>query len=231
MKRIIFLTVMVAAVATLSAAPAFAQFGDLMKKKDGGGSDSGTSQKDVELQQEQLVKRYIAAQSELSHAQSLMLGALGAKKKSAEAEAVAKDLAGEAMSKKVMEKSSQNTAENTKEINKLKGETVEFSAEAKAQFGKSLIPYAKSVANTAAMVGDAKNLATGIQAQIKAAGMMGAMKVKKTFDMGLYLAPKIPKLSGGQIAQLGDLVEFAKKHGIKVDDSVTASAKIPPPKS
>ena len=76
--------------------------------------------------------------------------------------------------------------------------------------------YALAIAGVAGMVNDAKTLADGIQGQIKSAGMMGAMKVKKAFDVGLYIAPKVPGLAAGMTKQLASMVSFAKKNGVTV---------------
>jgi len=215
-----------AAVMAFGSTPVSAQFGDLMNKVAGSESEAGVSQRDVEAQQEQLIGRFMDAQNELSTAQHLMLSALGSKEAAAAAEAEAADLKGKSMSKKLIKEKIQSTEDNQKKINELAKDNAELSVEGKKLFAQSLIPYAASVANTAGMVQAAMGLADGIQAQLKAAGMMGAMKVKKSFDIGLYLAPKIPGLSGGQIKQLGSMVSFARKNGVEIDDSVAASAKL-----
>ena len=51
--------------------------------------------------------------------------------------------------------------------------------------------------------------------------MMGAMKVKKTFEVGLYLAPKIPGLSGGQLTQIKKMIDYARKNGLPIDKEVS----------
>lgn len=210
----ILVIVMVAVAGTSSA-----QFGDLMKKKDSGG-ESGASQTDVEAQQTQLVKRFVGAQEDLIDAQSLIADALGLKKEKEKLETEGKALGKGNVDKSSLQKSVAVTENANKAIQKKIDEGATLSDEGKALLGKSLIPYAKSVTGTAGMVGDAKNLATGIQAQIKAAGMMGAMKVKKAFDVGLYLAPKIPTLAGGQLSQLKKMIDFARKTGVKIPKDV-----------
>ena len=202
-------------VALVFAGTAEAQFGGLGKKKEekGGG---GASQADVELQQEKLVNSFVTAQQNLLEAQSLVAEALGLKEEKEKLDVERKSLSSGNVDKKALKKTVGLTENAQKAIQKKMDAGEALSAEGKTLIAKSLVPYAKSVAGVAAMVDDAKNLADGIQAQIKSAGMMGAMKVKKAFDVGLYIAPKVPGFATGMVKQLGSMVSFAKKNGVKV---------------
>jgi len=217
MKRFLIMLVASISFVALLAAPASSQFGGLMKKKESGG---GASKADVELQQEKLVKSFLLAQKKLHHAQRLILEAGGKKDEAIEAQEDADTYSGKDQSKDLVERTVNRSKENQKQIDELDLKTLELSAEGKKLVAQSLVPYAQSVASTAAMVIDAKSLAEGIKAQLKAAGFAGAMKVKKTFDVGLYLAPKIPGLSGGQLTQIKKMIDYARKHGLPIDEKV-----------
>lgn len=201
-------------IAMLVANPALAQFGGLGKKKEAKGG--GASQADVEVQQEALVKSFVGAQQNLLEAQSLVAEALGLKAEKDKLDAERDALGKGNVNKKSLKKTVGLTENAQKAIKKKMEAGESLSDEGKVLLGKSLVPYAKSVAGVAAMVSDAQNLAKGIQAQVKAAGFSGAMKVKKTFDVGLYIAPKVPGLATGMVKQLGSMVSFAKKNGVDV---------------
>jgi hypothetical protein len=210
----VLVSLMVAAAGTSSA-----QFGSLMKKKDSGGG-IGASQGDVEAQQSQLVKRFVGAQEDLIDAQSLIADALGLKEEKEKLDTEAKALGTGNVDKSSLQKSVTLTENANKAIQKKIDEGATLSDKGKVLLGKSLVPYAKSVTGTGGMVADAKILADGIQGQIKAAGMTGAMKIKKAFDVGLYLAPKIPTFAGGQLSQLKKMIDFARKAGVKIPKDV-----------
>lgn len=206
---------------------ASAQFGGLGKKKDDGGGGGGKSQAATELQQETLVKNFVAAQGSLLEAQSLVAGALGLKKQKDKLDAERDALGKGNVNTKILKKSSGVTAGAEKAIQKRIDSGAVLSDEGKKLMAKSLVPYAKGVVGVTKLVGDAKTLAEGIQAQIKSAGVMGAMKVKKKFDVGLYVAPKVPKLSGDLVKQLGSMIAFAKKNGVGVPKEATDAISFP----
>jgi len=207
-------------LALLLSTPAAAQFGGFGKKKEDSGG--GASQADVELQQENLVKSFAGAQVNLMEAQSLLAEALGLKelKETLDAE---RDAFGKGnVDKKALKKSTGTTKDAQKKINEKMKEADELSDESKALLAQSMVPYAQSVGGVVAMVQDATNLANGIQAQIKSAGMMGAMKVKKTFDVGLYLAPKVPGFAKDMTLQLKDVVSYAKSNRVEIPADASA---------
>lgn len=197
------------------AGQADAQFGGLGKKKkdDAGG---GASQADVELQQENLVKSFVGTQRNLLEAQAMVAEALGLKSEKEKLDAERDSLGKGNVDKKSLKKSVGLTEDAQKAIQKKMDAGEALSDSGKKLIAQSLVPYAKSVAGVNGMVNDAQTLADGIQGQVKAAGMMGAMKVKKAFDVGLYIAPKVPGLAAGMTKQLASMVSFAKKNGVKV---------------
>ncbi len=205
---------LIVGLAVVLGGTAEAQFGDFGKKKEAKGG--GASQADVELQQERLVKSFVGAQQNLLEAQSLVAEALGLKEEKDKDEDERGVVGQGNVDKKALKKTVGLTENAQKAIQKKMDAGEALSAEGKTLIAQSLVPYAKSVAGVVAMVDDAKNLADGIQAQIKSAGMTGAMKVKKAFDVGLYVAPKVPGFATGMVKQLGSMVSFAKKNGVKV---------------
>jgi hypothetical protein len=217
-KAIVVLTQSIL-LAFIAVAPATGQFSGFEKKD--AGSGGGASKADVELQQEQLVKKFVGAQRNLLQAQALVAEALGLKGDKEKLDAERDALSKGNVDKKALKKSVRLTKDAQKAIDKKTAEGKALSDTGKKLMAKSLVPYAKSVAGVTGMVGDAKTLADGIQAQIKAAGAMGAMKVKKAFDVGLYVAPKVPGLAAGMTKQLGSMVSYAKKNGVRVPKEAT----------
>ncbi len=215
MKKLLVILSIVISLALAAASPAAAQFGGLGKKKEAK-SGGGASQADVEVQQEKLVKSFVASQENLLEAQSLVADALGLKGEKEKLDAERKALGSGSADKKSLKRSVGLSEDAQDAIDKKMEAGEALSDSGKKLIAKSLVPYAKSVAGVVDMVNDAKTLADGIQGQIKSAGMMGAMKVKKTFDVGLYIAPKVPGLAAGMTKQLTSMVSFAKKNGVKV---------------
>lgn len=215
MKKLLVILSIVISLALAAASPAAAQFGGLGKKKEAE-SGGGASQADVEVQQQKLVKSFVASQENLLEAQSLVADALGLKGEKEKLDAERKALGSGSADKKSLKRSVGLSEDAQDAIDKKMEAGEALSDSGKKLIAKSLVPYAKSVAGVVDMVNDAKTLADGIQGQIKSAGMMGAMKVKKAFDVGLYIAPKVPGLAAGMTKQLTSMVSFAKKNGVKV---------------
>ena len=220
MKKVLVIFSIVVSLALMAASPAAAQFGGFGKKKEEK-SGGGASQADVEVQQEKLVKSFVASQENLLQAQSLVADALGLKGEKEKLDAERKALGSGSADKKSLKRSVGLSEDVQKDIQERMDKGEALSDSGKKLIAQSLIPYSKSVAGVAGMVNDAKSLADGIQGQVKAAGMMGAMKVKKTFDVGLYIAPKVPGLAAGMTKQLASIVKFAKKNGVDIPSEAT----------
>lgn len=215
MKKLLMFSSLVLSLALMASSPAVAQFGGFGKKteeKSGGGA----SQADVEVQQEKLVKSFVASQESLLQAQSLIAEALGLKGEKEKLDAERKALGSGSADKKSLKRSVGLSEDAQETIQKKMDAGEALSDSGKKLIAKSLVPYSISVAGVAGMVIDAKTLASDIQGQVKSAGMAGAMKVKKAFDVGLYIAPKVPGLAAGMTKQLASMVSFAKKNGVKV---------------
>jgi len=214
MKNVLAICSVVVSLALMVASPAAAQFGGFGKKKEEKGG--GASQADVEVQQEKLVKSFVASQENLLQAQSLVAEALGLKAEKEKLDAERKALGSGSADKKSLKRSVGLSEDAQEAIQKKMKAGDALSDSGKKLIAQSLVPYAKSVAGVTDMVNEAQALVDGIQGQVKAAGMTGAMKVKKTFDVGLYIAPKVPGLAAGMTKQLASTVSFAKKNGVKV---------------
>jgi hypothetical protein len=60
--------------------------------------------------------------------------------------------------------------------------------------------------------------------EIQAAGLMGAAKLKKKLDAGLYVAPKIPGLIGTTAKNAKGLITYGKKNKILDPDDQSGEA-------
>ena len=185
--------------------------------KVGGSDDSKQSESgpSAEVAQEALVKDYSSAAVSVLRAQQNFLAAFGKKDEAAKAEAVATKLeSSDKPSKQDLADAKAISDEANEQINELTSEESDFSEEGKAYY-RAAIPYmAKGVQGLVKLANTAKNFIDNAQSEIKSAGMMGAVKLKKKLDAGLYVAPKIPSLIGDTTKNFKSLVSYGKKNKI-----------------
>jgi hypothetical protein len=101
-------------------------------------------------------------------------------------------------------------------------ENKQLSAQGKEYYKLSIPPYMEGIAITAAEVApEAKECFEWTKTQIEEAPMLEKVKVKKTADIILYLAPKVgPDLQ--RVASTGKkYVTYAMNNGVKVPKNAT----------
>ena len=90
-----------------------------------------------------------------------------------------------------------------------------MSAEAKALYGKAVLPYVKSVAKTSKLSGPIKDFASEAQNSIKSVrNPLEIGKLKKTLDVGLFVGSNVPKLITSLVTSSKDLLTFAKANDV-----------------
>lgn len=178
----------------------------------GGGSDEKV---DFQSAEGEVVTLITGSLRNLAQAQALILDALGLKQDAAVAEKNASDLeSGSLTGKDEMESQINSSKElNDKIVAKL-SERQELSDEAKATFGKSLLPYAKGVV-------------TGVEGGKKAIDSFKAlssnpMQLRK-FGTLAFVGREAPGLIGNFIDSTKAIKDFASFQGIPTENLAEAS--------
>lgn len=183
---------------------------------------AGASKESVINQQNDLVKKYMAASLEVTKAQELMADAFDLKELM---EGIRADIAalesGNVMSKDEIEKQRARTEAVQKIIDEKMEEQTELSAKGKECYAKSLVPYFQGVLLSKEIVPEAKNCLEGAKSQISSAPLTEKAKVKKTFDVALYLAPKVGPDLKNMVSTGTKYVTYAKHNKVKVPKNAT----------
>ena len=189
--------------------PSIPKAGGSDDSKESGGGPS------AEVAQEALVRDYSKAAASVLRAQQNFLAAFGNKDKAAALEVAANNLeSSDKPSKQEIADAKALSDEANDEIKNLTSEEADFSEEGKAYY-RAAIPYmAKGVQGLVKLANTAKDFIDNAQSEIKSAGLMGAAKLKKKLDAGLYVAPKIPSLVGDTTKNFKSLVSYGKKNKI-----------------
>ena len=188
-----------------------------------GGSTAG-----VEAEQTALVKSFSISQSSLVEAQILIAEALGLKESRDALEAVSATMGkgNTEPSKDAIKKSIQTTNEANENISKMIKEGATLDAAGKKKLAQSFAPYAVSLAAGGTMVPEAFALAKVIEEEVKSASIMSVLGIKKTFDVGLYLAPRIPGHFANQGEQLQSVMAFARNNNVEIPSEAEIAAKL-----
>lgn len=163
--------------------------------------------------QDSLVRDYVLASGNLNQAQEKLLEAFGNKDLVAQLQTLRQSLAdsGETPSKQELKRIKALTDEANDAINGSVEREEELSDEGK-QLYKESIPYMVKGAGGIAKLSDtASEFFDSASNEVKAAGMMGAAKVKSKLDAGLYVAPKVPGLIGSTMKTTKMLITYGKK--------------------
>ena len=168
--------------------------------------------------QDALVKDYLTANSSIHKGQELLLEAFGKKGDLAELEQGQASLSGE-QSKQDLEAVTALTKEAQEAIAKAKEEGIELTEEGKAKYRESIPYMIQGAVGISKLAQTASEFIDSSKNEIQSAGLMGAAKLKKKLDAGLFVAPKIPGLIGITAKSAKDLITYGKKNKIlKADD-------------
>lgn len=213
MKKEIKLCLLMAVLFVFTIANAFGGFG---LPKIGGKKGAGVSKDDVIGQQKELLTKYIGSTLEIIAAQKLMLQAFGFKDEAAALETEAKIIGSGNVSSKEIKKVKAKTDESQELIDKQIEEGKALSDEGKKYYAKSLPHYVIGVLLAKEVVPATKNCAEGAKKVISNGSLMEKVKLKKAFDVVLYLAPKVGPDLKNLITTGSKYITYAKKNDIDV---------------
>ena len=160
--------------------------------------------------QEAIVLSFLSTLNEIEAAQDIVLKALDYKKKSEGKSVTANKNIGKTELKEKVERS----AEANKKINEgLKSAGV-LSENAKKEIATAMIPMGKATIQMAKLSGEASKWFKSATGEMKSAGPMGIVKLKKKLGAGLYIAKTTPAILKGWGGTSKNILEFAKKNKI-----------------
>jgi hypothetical protein len=128
---------------------------------------------------------------------------------------------GNVQSKEQLQKHAKATEEAQKAIDEAMAENRELSKEAKLKVAESLVPYLTGAGLYGKCIPEAAETLKGAQYLLEEAPMMEKLKIKDTFDIALYLSPKIAGDSKKLAVTGRKYVEFAQSKGIEVPKDAT----------
>jgi hypothetical protein len=219
-KKTLF-AVGVAATLAATSSSSFAQFA---LPKAGGSAPAPQGAVDASVSQDQLVKSYVAADSEALLGQSKMAEALGLKDKAAAAKAKADTLtSGATVTGDTLKGATQVQTDVADAVSKAQSEGGTLSAESKAQFSEGLGHMGRGLLGTVKLKDSAVAFQKAAQAKISSASMLEKMSVTKSLAAGTYVATNLP----GHVTSLGSglksALSFAQSHNIPVPADATAA--------
>src|ERR1700730_1294879 len=180
----------VAAALCATSSSSFAQLG---LPKVGGSAPAPQGGVDASVSQDQLVKTYVAADSEALLGQSKMAEALDLKDKAAEAKAKADALAsGATITGEALKKSSQFETEVWEAVSTAQSKGGALSDESKAKFSEGLGHMGRGVLGTVKLKDAAVAFQQAAQSKISSASMLEKMSVTKSLSAGTYVATNLP---------------------------------------
>src|SRR6266702_8130838 len=178
------------AAALCASSSSFAQLG---LPKVGGGAPAPQNGVDAAVSQDQLVKTYVAADSEALLGQSRMAEALGLKDKAAAAKAKADTLtSGATVTNDTLKQATQVQTEVSEAMSKAQSQGGTFSAESKAQFSEGLGHMGRGVLGSVKLKDSAVAFQQAAQAKISSASLLEKMSVTKSLAAGTYVATNLP---------------------------------------
>lgn len=202
-------------VATLMPTLLFAGFGKL--KVPGIGDDKSAAESssvaDAAGLQDSLVRDYVLASSNINQAQEKLLDAFGKKDLAAKLQTLRQGIAdsGKTPSKQDLKRMAELTDEANEAITISVEQEGELTEEGKQAYKESIPYMVKGSLGIAKLGKTAGDFSDSAKNEIKAAGMMGAAKVKSKLDAGLYVAPKVPGLIGSTAKSTKMLIAYGKK--------------------
>ena len=208
MKKIVAISI---AASVLAVTPlSHAQFGNLLgsvKSITGSGSGGGS---DIGVQQDQLVRSYVAAGKDGSTANSHLADALGIKAQVIDATATS-----DSLSAKDIEAQDKAISANTAAVSEaLKSGATLKDAEAKAKYAQGLLLLATGVKKYVGMGKDAQGFTSGLS-------NISPLQLGK-LQAGVYVAKSAPTSVTNLTNVLKSAVDFAKSNGVEIPQKTTS---------
>ena len=169
-----------------------------------------------ESAQEALVIEFKEILSGVALAQAKVLEAYGLKDQAEALRADAGLISGDC-DKKCLDKAVAGSKKANKEIASLDLESAELDAEGKAALAEAIPPLIINSYQFSKLVPKIKDWGTSAMNEVKAAGMMGAITVKKKLDTGLFISTKSPGLIKDILSTAKKLLTYSKENNIEIE--------------
>jgi hypothetical protein len=197
------------AIGALTLSPVCqAQFGGMLGGMLGGKKSEASA--DLGAQQDQLVRRYVAAGKDVLTANGHFADALGIKAQAVNASATSDSLSAKDIEDqdKVISADAAAVSEAIKSGAKLK------DAEAKAKYAQGLVALASGVKKYVDMRNDAQGFASGLSS-------ISPLQMGK-LQAGAYILKNLPSSVTNLTSVLHSAVDFAKSNGVEVPKDATS---------
>jgi len=184
----------------------------------GGGSaaEGGT---DAATQQDQLVKAYVAADTDVLKAQSKMASAVGLKERAAKLNAASEAL-GAGATKNSLQDSETMQSEASQEIQaRLKDTNLQLDEEGKKKYADALGALGRGVMK----YGKLKGPIATFQSSLTGGGMVSAIAVVGKLGVGRFIVTSAPGNLRNVTGTLTSAVAYARSHDIPVPEDATAA--------
>ena len=167
--------------------------------------------------QEAIVQDFKAALGLVLKAQGHVAIALGLGDIAESLRAEAGRLSGDDCAQSCLEEVTEASANGEKKIQEKMDAGSDLDADSKKELAKAFPSLAKGTLRMSKLLPKAKDWAKSASSEIKSAGMMGAAKVKKKLNTGLYIVKATPKLVKEWTNTTSAMISFGKKAGVPTD--------------
>lgn len=187
-----------------------------------GGSSSSSSDDggDAVAAQDSLVKSFVSSQSEVLAAQVLLAKAYDLNDQVALLEAQQKALQSGAVDQDALKKTVEISSNANREISAQQAQKSELSAQGKQYYEESLPHFARGVAGTRVMVGEAQKFTAAVKSSANG-GLAGAGAAMTKLKAGMYVAKETPSYSKSLFDTFKKTVSISKSNGVKVPSDAT----------
>lgn len=222
-KKSIILIALLFCFSSATAWGAMPNFGKLKESLPAGASDAlpeGSSEDSsavsAEAGQEAIVTEFKQILSGVALAQVKVLSAYGLKDQAEALEADANLISGEC-DKKCLDKAVAGSKAANKEIERFDLESAQLDAEGKAMLAEAIPPLLINSYGFVKFLPKVSKWGKSAGDEMKAAGLMGAAKLKKKFDTGLFIVSKTPGVVKDIASTAKKLMTYSKQNDIKVE--------------
>jgi len=184
-----------------------------------GGNSAAEGGTDATTQQDQLVKAYVAADTDVLKAQSKMASAVGLKERAAKLNAASEAL-GAGATKNSLQDSETMQSEASQEIQaRLKDTNLQLDEEGKKKYADALGALGRGVMK----YGKLKGPIAAFQSSLTGGGMASAVAVVGKLGVGRFIVTSAPGNLRNMTGTLTSAVAYARSHDIPVPEDATAA--------
>lgn len=178
---------------------------------------------DASASQEMVVRKYVAAATDVNQAQIHLAKAFGLKDQAAALEATATALQSGSVDKPAIKKQTELSESVNAEVSKRIAAGEQLSDEGKAEYAKSLMPFGTGVYKASQLGSDLNAFRDAAQQQISSASLIEKAQVTNKLSAGMYLVTSAPGFILNTATSLKQLVTYAQNNKIPVPKDATAA--------